>query len=89
MKRRTCEHGVSRKIFCNACIDDFCAGYHIMPQEGGGIDMEEKRDRPMTDHAEAAAECLGAIIRRLEGGVPPEDLGADVILIGRMMARRI
>lgn len=88
MKRRTCEHGVSRKILCTACIDEFFAGYHIMPQADGGIDIEEKRERPMTDHAEAAVEFLEAIIRKLEGGAPPEDLGESVILIGRMMARR-
>ena len=87
MKRKECEHGISRKILCNACIDEFFAGFHIMPQEGGGLDMEE-RDRPMTDHAEAAAYGLMAIVRKLEDGTPPEDLGGDVILLGRLMARR-
>ena len=89
MRRKTCEHGISRKILCNACIDEFFAGYHIMPQADGGIDMEEKRERPMTDHAEAAVDYLESIIRKLEGGVSPEDLGGDVILVGRLMARRI
>lgn len=42
----------------------------------------------MTDHAEAAAQLLEAIIARLRAGDPPEDLGQYVTLIGRMMARR-
>ena len=89
MKRKACEHGTPRKELCSACIDEFFAGFHIMPQESGGIDMEERPERPMTDHAAAAAEYLQAIIRRLEAGTPPEDVGGEVILIGRMMARRI
>jgi len=89
MRRKACEHGTPRKELCATCIDEFFAGFHIMPQDGGGIDMEEKRERPMTDHAEAAAEYLQTIIRRLEQGIPPEDLGENVILIGRLMARRV
>ena len=88
MRRKTCEHGISRKILCNACIDDFFCGFHIMPQDGGGIDMEERPNHPMTDHAEAAVEYLESIVRKLESGVSPEDLGGEVILIGRLMARR-
>jgi hypothetical protein len=42
----------------------------------------------MTDHAEAAAEALEAIVAMLKAGYPPEDLGKDVILVGRLMARR-
>lgn len=42
----------------------------------------------MTDHAAAAAEAMEKIIAMLRAGVSPEDLGAAVILIGRLMARR-
>ena len=43
----------------------------------------------MTDHAEAAAELLAIIVKRLAAGEAPEDLGPLVVLIGRMMARKI
>ena len=46
-----------------------------------------KRDAT-TDHAAATSELLRRIVKRLENGVSPEDLGAEVELIGRMMARR-
>ena len=42
----------------------------------------------MTDHAEAAALLLEAIIAKLRAGKPPEELGREVTLIGRMMERR-
>ena len=42
----------------------------------------------MTDHAAAAAEALEKIVALLRAGRSPEDLGPDVILLGRMMARR-
>lgn len=42
----------------------------------------------MTDHAEAAALALEKMAALLRAGRPPEDLGADVVLIGRMMARK-
>lgn len=42
----------------------------------------------MTDHAEAATLLLQAIIAKLRAGDAPEELGAQVILIGRMMERK-
>ena len=42
----------------------------------------------VTDHAEAAALALEKVTAGLRAGRSPEDLGADVVLIGRMMARR-
>lgn len=42
----------------------------------------------MTDHAEAAALLLEAIIAKLRAGYAPEDLGREVALIGRMMERK-
>ena len=48
--------------------------------------LEKPKDT--TDHAAAAAEALEKIVAQLRAGRPPEDLGPDVILVGRMMARR-
>lgn len=42
----------------------------------------------MTDHAEAAAEALEMVAALLRAGRSPEDLGAYVVLLGRLMARR-
>jgi len=42
----------------------------------------------MTDHAEATAEALERVIALLRANVPPEDLGRQVQIIGRMMERR-
>ena len=42
----------------------------------------------MTDHAEAAALLLDAIIAKLRAGTPPEELGREVALIGRVMERK-
>ena len=42
----------------------------------------------ITDHAQANAELLERIVNALLGGVPPEDLGREVELIGIMMQRR-
>ena len=42
----------------------------------------------ITDHAEAAADALQRIVDKLRGGASPEDLGRDVELLGRIMARR-
>lgn len=42
----------------------------------------------MTDHAEATALLLLAIIAKLKAGEPPEELGREVQLIGRMMERK-
>lgn len=46
-------------------------------------------DRPITDHSQAAVEYLQWIIDRLKAGESPEDMGAQVIWVGRLMARRI
>jgi len=40
------------------------------------------------DHADAAAQMLEEAAAQLRRGVPPEGLGPQVALIGRMMARR-
>lgn len=40
------------------------------------------------NHAEAAADALQRIVDKLRGGTSPEDLGRDVELLGRVMARR-
>jgi hypothetical protein len=42
----------------------------------------------VTDHAEAAALLLEAVIAKLRAGFTPEDLGREVALIGRMMERK-
>ena len=42
----------------------------------------------MTDHAAATAELLQRVVDMLKAGTPPEDIGRQVELIGRMMARR-
>lgn len=42
----------------------------------------------MTDHAEATALLLIAIVEKLMAGEPPEDLGRQVQLIGRVMERK-
>ena len=51
--------------------------------------MYEARERAaIPDHAEAAADALQRIVNKLRGGTSPEDLGRDVELLGRIMARR-
>ena len=42
----------------------------------------------VTDHAEAAAEMLEAFAKLLRTGTSPEALGPQVILVGRLLARR-
>ena len=42
----------------------------------------------LTDHAAACAELLRKQLVRLEQGAAPEDIGPEIVLIGRMMARR-
>ena len=42
----------------------------------------------MTDHANAAAELLERIAARLRAGVTPEDIGRELILIARIIARQ-
>jgi|JI10StandDraft_1071094.scaffolds.fasta_scaffold3088829_2 hypothetical protein len=47
-----------------------------------------QRNAAITNHAEAAADALQRIVGKLRGGTSPEDLGRDVELLGRVMARR-
>lgn len=42
----------------------------------------------LTDHAAATVAALQRIIGKLNAGTSPEDLGRDVELLGRIMARR-
>lgn len=46
------------------------------------------KQRNLTDHAEASAVMLENYAARIRGGTSPEDLGKDVELLGRIMARR-
>lgn len=41
-----------------------------------------------SDHVCAAIEMLERVIARLEAGTAPEDIGGEVVLIGRMMERK-
>lgn len=45
-------------------------------------------DYAVTDHAQALADLLKGVVRRLEQGETPEGLGDEVQLIGRVMSRR-
>lgn len=45
-------------------------------------------DQPRSDHVEAAISMLGHYIKQLRAGVPPEDIGALVALLGRLMERK-
>lgn len=49
---------------------------------------QAEQPKPISDHADAAKDSLLRIVRLLEAGNSPEDLGPQVILIGRMMARK-
>ena len=46
------------------------------------------KQRSITDHAEASAVMLEGYAARIRSGTSPEDLGKDVELLGRIMARR-
>ena len=48
--------------------------------------LDSRQQRP--DHVEAAIEMLQDVMNHLRAGVSPEDLGLQVILLGRLMARR-
>lgn len=48
--------------------------------------LDSHQQRP--DHVEAAIEMLQDVVDRLRAGVSPEDLGLQVIRLGRLMARR-
>lgn len=45
-------------------------------------------DQPRSDHVEAAISMLGHYIKQLRAGAPPEDIGAQIALLGRILARR-
>lgn len=45
-------------------------------------------DVPRSDHIEAAIAMLESFIKRMREGEPPEDVGPDIALVGRIMARR-
>lgn len=45
-------------------------------------------ERPITDHADAFAQVLERCAKKLRTGACPEDVGPDVVLLGRMMSRR-
>lgn len=42
-----------------------------------------------SDHVEATISLLEHYIKQLRAGVPPEDIGAQIALLGRIMARRV
>lgn len=42
----------------------------------------------VSDYAEAFATMLRGFVKQLETGTTPEDIGPQVVLVGRMMARR-
>lgn len=68
-----------------AMIDDQAAQKVLNEQRSAYLAVAQPA---MTDHAEAAALALEKMATLLRAGRPPEDLGADVVLIGRMMARK-
>lgn len=45
-------------------------------------------DKTRSDHVNATIEALQVIIDKLKAGKSPEDLGAYVALLGRLMERR-
>lgn len=59
--------------------------FHVRDDDPFGADPDEA----ISDHADAAAQMLLAVVRKLRARVSPEDLGRDVVLIGRMMERKI
>lgn len=79
----------------NAKLEELYSGLH--PSSGGsgfvwgtpGHNGSGTRIAPsITDHAEASAVMLEGYAARIRGGASPEDLGKDVELLGRVMARR-
>ena len=60
-----------------------CEGLHAVDR------MEACEDSlDISDHAGACVALLRKYLHRLEQGVSPEDIGPDITLLGRMMARR-
>lgn len=57
-------------------------------KEGSMTARSEYLRERLPDHVGATIEMLDAVIEALERGKPPEELGYQVQLIGRMMERR-
>ncbi len=70
-----------------AILEEVKAYYDFLRQPQAELETVEK-PKTITDHAAAAAEVLEKIVAQLRAGRPPEELGPNVILVGRMMARR-
>lgn len=64
-------------VFAGRCIRDTATG-KVWPLPGPTL----------TDHAAATVAALQRVIDKLNAGVNPEDVGRDVELLGRIMARR-
>ena len=61
-------------------------------QQPGGLysgpyEEDIEPDYATTDHARAAASLLEGFAVQLRTGTSPEDIGQQVVLVGRMMAR--
>lgn len=57
--------------------------YHVRDDDPFGAD-----EHPLPDHAAATIGLLLSIVRKIRAGTCPDDLGDDVVLIGRMMRRK-
>ena len=51
------------------------------------IETTEMSNYAVTDHADAAAALLEYYAGRLRCGVSPEDIGPQVVLLGRILTR--
>lgn len=56
--------------------------YHVRDEPFGAD------ERPLPDHARASIDMLLSVVRKIRAGTCPDDLGDDVVLIGRMMRRK-
>lgn len=54
----------------------------------GPFGAEPEEESPLPDHAAATIGLLLSIVRKIRAGTCPDDLGDDVVLIGRMMRRK-
>lgn len=61
---------------------------HVFREHRARYRNDDESDTRITDHAEAAAAALQRIVDRLRVGESPEDIGPDVVLLGRVMSRR-
>lgn len=50
--------------------------------------MSDAEKRPRGDHVEASIAALQRLAQRLRNGEPPEDVGPDVAILGRILGRR-